>query len=134
MAKKELKCQQFLQKLLNIHAQIEEKTDELNYWQSQYDPCSADYTLSHEIQRRSEELQELIRKMNAQKMFATRLIDRLKDPLARIIMRRRYILCEPWNVIANLCGKMSTRNIYYIHNHSLEELENIYCGYEAVFI
>ena len=31
MAKKELKCQKFFQQLLNIHAQIEEKTDELNY-------------------------------------------------------------------------------------------------------
>ena len=61
MAKKELKCQKFFQQLLNIHAQIEEKTDELNYWQSQYDPCSADQALSTEIQRRTEELQGLIR-------------------------------------------------------------------------
>lgn len=134
MAKKELKCPKFFQQLLNIHAQIEEKTDELNYWQSQYDPCSADQALSTEIQRRTEELQGLIRKMNAQKMFATRLIDRLKDPIGRIILRRRYIFCEPWSVIADLCGNMSIRNVYYIHTQSLEELENIYCGYEAVFI
>lgn len=67
-------------------------------------------------------------------MFATRLIDRLKDPIGRIILRRRYIFREPWSVIADLCGNMSIRNVYCIHTQSLEELENIYCGYEAVFI
>ena len=134
MANKKLKCQQFLQRLFNIQAQIEEKTDELNYWRSQYDQCSADRMLSTEIQQRSEELQKLIRKMNAQKIFATRLIDRLKDPVGQIVLRRRYILGESWNAIAYFCNDMSIRNLYYIHNHSLEELENIYCGYEAVFI
>ena len=134
MAKKELKCQKFLQKLLHVQAQIEEKTAELNYWQSQYDPCSADYTLSQEIKSRSEELQKLIMKMNAQKMFATRLIDRLKDPIGQVIMRRRYIFGESWSEIAWNCGDMSIRNAYYIHTQSLEELEKLYCGYEAVFI
>ena len=134
MAKKELKCQKFLQKLLHIQEQIEEKTAELNYWQSQYDPCSADHILSEEIKSRSEELQKLIMKMNAQRMFATRLIDRLKDPIGQVIMRRRYIFGESWTEIAGICGAMSIRNAYYIHTQSLEELEKLYCGYEAVFI
>ena len=133
MAQKELKGKNFLHRLLKIQLQIDEKCDELAYWQKQSELCR-DPELSHDIRKRSEELQQLILEMNEQKLSATRLIDDLSDPVGRAILRRRYILCDTWSKIAAACGRMSERNAHYIHDQALLDFEAIYCGNEAALI
>ena len=133
MAQKELKGKNFLHRLLKIQLQIDEKCDELAYWQKQSEICR-DPELSRDIRKRSEELQQLILEMNEQKLSATRLIDDLSDPVGRAILRRRYILCDTWSKIAAACGRMSERNAHYIHDQALLDFEAIYCGNEAALI
>lgn len=133
MAQKELKGKNFLHRLLKIQLQIDEKCDELAYWQKQSEICR-DPELSRDIRERSEELQQLILEMNEQKLSATRLIDDLSDPVGRAILRRRYILCDTWSKIAAACGRMSERNAHYIHDQALLDFEAIYCGNEAALI
>jgi hypothetical protein len=114
--------------------QIDEKCDELAYWQKQSEFCQYDAELARSIRKRSEELEQLILEMNEQKMSATKLIDDLSDPVGRAILRRRYILCDTWSKIAAACGRMSERNAHYIHDQALLDFEKIYCGHEAAFI
>ena len=134
MAQKELKGKNFLHRLLKIQLQIDEKYDELAYWQKQSRLCSHDPALAQSIRERSEELQRLILEMNERKLSATKLIDDLGDPVGRAILRRRYILCDSWAKIAAACGKMSERNAHYIHDQALLDFEAIYCGNEAALI
>lgn len=134
MKQKELKCKKFLHCLLKIQLQIDEKNAELDYWNKQAPLCEADPTLAQNIRCRKEELMSLISQMNAQKISATRLIDRLGDPVGQAILRRRYILCNTWSDVAEACGRMSERNAHYIHDQAMLDLEKIYCGSETVFI
>ena len=134
MAQTELKGKTFLHRLLKIQLQIDEKCDELAYWQKQSEFCQYDAELARSIRKRSEELEQLILEMNEQKMSATKLIDDLTDPVGRAILRRRYILCDTWTKIAAACGRMSERNAHYIHDQALLDFEKIYCGHEAAFI
>ena len=134
MTQNELKGKKFLHRLLKIQVQIDEKYDELDYWNKQAEICERDPALSEDIHRRTEELRSLIMTMNAQKMSATKLIDGLADPVGRAVLRRRYILCDTWSNVAEACGRMSERNAHYIHDQALLDFEKIYCGYEAVFI
>ena len=90
MAQTELKGKTFLHRLLKIQLQIDEKCDELAYWQKQSEFCQYDAELARSIRKRSEELEQLILEMNEQKMSATKLIDDLSDPVGRAILRRRY--------------------------------------------
>ena len=134
MAKKDLQGKKFLHQLLKIQLQIDEKTDELEYWKSQLNVCQNNSRLIKNIWNRSEELSELIHQMNEKKILATKLIDDLADPVGRAILRRRYILCESWQDIALACGRMCERNAHYIHDKALLDFEEIYCGSEAAFI
>ena len=134
MASQELKGKTFLNRLLKIQLQIDEKRDELDYWKKQRELCFNNSELSDGIRQRAEELQMLIMAMNAQKLSATKLIDSVSDPVERAILRRRYILCDTWSRVAEACGKMSERNAHYIHDQALLDFEKIYCGYETVFI
>ena len=134
MAQKELKGKNFLHRLLKIQLQIDEKCDELTYWQKQGEICAQDTELAKNIQIRAEELRQLIVEMNDRKLAATKLIDDLSDPVGRAILRRRYILCDTWAKIAAACGRMSERNAHYIHDQALLDFEKIYCGNHAVFI
>ena len=133
MAKKELQGKNFLHRLLKFQTQIDEKYDELAYWQKQSVYCAENEEITENIKLRSEELRRLIVTMNEQKLSATKLIDSLNDPVGRAILRRRYILCDTWTKIASSCGKMSERNAHYIHDQALLDFEKIYCGNEAVF-
>ena len=119
---------------MKIQLQIDEKCDELAYWQKQSELCTNDTALAQNIRVRTVELQQLILEMNEQKLSATKLIDDLSDPVGRAILRRRYILCDTWSKIALACGKMSERNAHYIHDQALLDFEKIYCGSEAAFI
>ena len=85
------------------------------------------------VEKRSEELQDMIRLLTEQKLSATKLIDSVEDPIGRAILRRRYIFCDTWKKIAIACGKMSERNAHYIHDQALLDFERIYCGSKAVF-
>ena len=134
MAQKELKGKNFLHRLLKIQLQIDEKCDELTYWQKQGEICAQDTELAKNIQIRAEELRQLIVEMNDRKLVATKLIDNLSDPVGRAILRRRYILCDTWAKIAAACGRMSERNAHYIHDQALLDFETIYCGSEAALI
>ena len=134
MAKKDLQGKKFLHQLLKIQLQIDEKTDELNYWKSQLELCCNDPHLVKNIWQRSDELAALILKMNEQKILATNLIDSLDDPVGRAILRRRYILCESWQDIALACGRMCERNAHYIHDKALLDFVEIYCGSKAAVV
>ena len=123
MASQELKGKKFLNRLLKIQLQIDEKRDELDYWKKQRELCFNNTELSDGIRQRAEELQMLIMAMNAQKLSATKLIDSVSDPVERAILRRRYILCDTWSRVAEACGKMSERNAHYIHDQALLDFE-----------
>ncbi len=127
MVKNELKGKAFLDCLLKFETDIGEKTAELTYWK---ELCSlhCDDVLAEDIKKREQELSELISSMTEKKLVATRLIDGMKDPVGRAILRRRYILCDTWAKIANACGRMSERNAHYIHDQALLDFEKIYCG------
>jgi hypothetical protein len=129
----ELQGKRFLQKLLKIQVQIDEKTDEFEYWKKQRVFCDENSQLSRNIRKRAEELHDLVQSMNEQKLLATELIERINDPVARTILLRRYILCDTWTTIAAACGRMSERNAHYIHNQALLEFEDIYRGEKAAF-
>ena len=90
--------------------------------------------IAKNVEKRSDELQKMIRSLTEQKLSATKLIDSVEDPVGRAILRRRYILCDTWKKIAIACGRMSERNAHYIHDQALLDFEKIYCGNHAVFI
>ena len=68
----------------------------------------------------------LIQSLTKKKLDATRMIDKMEDPVARAVLRRRYILCDTWARIADSCGGMSERNAHYIHDMALLDFEKIY--------
>ena len=134
MKTKELKGKRFLEHISKMEAQLEEKNDELAYWKRQKMIYQEDKMIAENVEKRSVELQAMIRLLTEQKLSATKLIDSVEDPVGRAILRRRYILCDTWKKIAVACGKMSERNAHYIHDQALLDFEKIYCGSKAVFI
>ncbi len=127
MMKPELKGKEFLERLLKFETDIGEKSAELAYWKS----CGKEFptgTLAPEIERRERELESIISEMTEKKLVATRMIDELRDPVGRAILRRRYILCDTWSRIADACGGMSERNAHYIHDNAMLDFERIFCG------
>ena len=134
MAQEGLKGKKFLYCIFNIQLQINEISEELDYWQQQTEFCGQNLELLRDIHHRTAELHSLITTMNERKMSATKLIDAVSDPVGRAILRRRYILCNSWSDIAEACGKMTERNAHYIHDRALMDFEKIYCGCETVFI
>ena len=64
MAQQELKGKTFLHRLLKIQLQIDEKCDELAYWQKQSEFCQYDAELARSIRKRSEELEQLQNTVN----------------------------------------------------------------------
>lgn len=126
MIKTELKGKAFLECLLKFETDISEKSDELSYWKS----CGREFSAGNlfpEIERREKELESIISEMTEKKLVATRMIDELRDPVGRAILRRRYILCDTWSKIADACGGMSERNAHYIHDNALIDFEKIFC-------
>lgn len=81
---------------------------------------------SEDISARERELELLIQALTKKKLDATRMIDKMEDPVARAVLRRRYILCDTWARIADSCGGMSERNAHYIHDMALLDFEKIY--------
>ncbi len=134
MKTKDLEGRRFLEHILKMEAQLDEKNDELAYWKKQQMMFGEDEIITQNIKKRSEELRKMICLLTEQKLSATKLIDSVEDPIGRAILRRRYILCDTWKKIASACGKMSERNAHYIHDQALLDFEQIYCGREAVFI
>ncbi len=134
MKTKELEGKRFLEYISKMEAQLDEKTDELAYWEKQKTLYKEDEIITKTVEERSEELQSMIRTLTEQKLSATKLIDSVEDPVGRAILRRRYILCDTWKKIAAACGRMSERNAHYIHDQALLDFEKIYRGSKAVFI
>ena len=133
MKTKELKGKLFLEHISKMEAQLDEKNDELAYWEMQKKIYREDETIAKTVKKRSKELHDMICMLTEQKLSATKLIDSVEDPIGRAILRRRYILCDTWKKIAVACGKMSERNAHYIHDQALLDFERIYCGSKAVF-
>ena len=133
MKTKELKGKIFLEHISKMEAQLDEKNDELAYWEMQKKIYREDETIAKTVEKRSKELHDMICMLTEQKLSATKLIDSVEDPIGRAILRRRYILCDTWKKIAVACGKMSERNAHYIHDQALLDFERIYCGSKAVF-
>ena len=134
MKTKELMGKRFLEHISKMETQLGEKNDELAYWQKQRRIYREDESIAQTVEKRSEELQDMIRTLTEQKLSATKLIDSLEDPIGRAILRRRYILCDTWKKIAATCGKMSERNAHYIHDQALLDFEKIYRGSKAAFL
>lgn len=134
MKTKDLRGKHFLEHILKMEAQLDEKNDELLYWKKQKILFGEDEMITKNIEKRAEELQKMLIILMEQKLSATKMIDSVEDPIGRAILRRRYILCDTWKKIASACGKMSERNAHYIHDQALLDFEKIYCGIEAVFI
>ena len=134
MKTKELKGKRFLEHISKMEAQLEEKNDELAYWKRQKMIYQEDKMIAENVEKRSVELQAMIRLLTEQKLSATKLIDSVEDPVGRAILRRRYILCDTWKKIAVACGKMSERNAHDIHDQALLDFEKIYCGSKAVLL
>ncbi len=122
----ELTCKHFLECLLDLDTEIDEQKTELAFWQRKRkrETCLSG---EQDIERRVAELELRIRDVTERKLFATRLIDTLEDPVARAILRRRYILGDTWTDVAQGCGGMSSRNARYIHDHALFAFEKIFC-------
>ena len=123
MNKEQLKGKRFLEDLLKYATEIGEKTAELAYWRAD---GLAENSDSEDISAREQELELLIQSLTKKKLDATRMIDKMEDPVARAVLRRRYILCDTWARIADSCGGMSERNVHYIHDMALLDFEKIY--------
>lgn len=54
---------------------------------------------------------------------AKKIISMLEDPKKEAILRRRYILCQKWEVIA-VDMEFDLRYVYKLHGEALLELEN----------
>lgn len=123
MNKEQLKGKRFLEDLLKYATEIGEKTAELAYWRAD---GLAENSDSEDISAREQELELLIQSLTKKKLDTTRMIDKMEDPVARAVLRRRYILCDTWARIADSCGGMSERNAHYIHDMALLDFEKIY--------
>ena len=105
--------------------EIGEKTAELAYWQAA-GGYSSGTSEADEILEREAELERLIRTLTQKKLDATRMIDEIQDPVARAVLRRRYILGDTWAKVAENCGGMSERNAHYVHDIALFDFEKIF--------
>ncbi len=122
----ELQGKRFLDRIMKYDAEIKEKKAELAFWRQKREEEKT-LAASQEIKRREAELSRKLRDMAANKLLATHLIDSLEDPIARSIMRSRYILGDTWSRVADDCGGMTERNARYIHDHALISFEELYC-------
>ena len=66
-----------------------------------------------------------IARMAKEKIAVSNAIDRLSDPITRIVMKRRYILGEQWWKIARCCNQCE-RNLRYIKKNTLDEFARIF--------
>lgn len=129
MVKEKLTGKEFLECLRLWKTEMMEKTDELTFWQSM-EGSSEDGELAMEIADREAALLLYIREMKEKKLLATKLIDKIDDPVGRAILRRRYIFGETWAKIGTDCGGMSARNAHYIHDNTLVLFEKIFSEYD----
>ena len=67
----ELQGKRFLEYISKMEAQLDEKNDELAYWEKQKNIYKEDETIAQTVERRSEELQGMIRLLTEQKLSAT---------------------------------------------------------------
>lgn len=125
MDKETNSAKEFLEGLRVWKTELAEKTDELLFWKS-LGGDNSEGELAFEIADREEKLARLIREMKEQKLLATKLMDKIDDPIGRVILRRRYILGETWAKIGADCGGMSERNARYIHDCTLKTFEKIF--------
>lgn len=125
MKKEDLRGKKYLESLLWYGTEIGEKTAELAYWQAA-GVYSSGTSEADEILEREAELERLIRTLTQKKLDATRMIDEIQDPVARAVLRRRYILGDTWAKVAENCGGMSERNAHYVHDIALFDFEKIF--------
>lgn len=125
MKKEDMRGKRYLEGLLQYGTEIGEKTAELAYWRSSGEDSSGNAG-SPAIAQREEEIEALIHALTRKKLDATRMIDEMEDPVARAVLRRRYILGDTWAKVAESCGGMSERNAHYIHDMALEDFEKIF--------
>ncbi|MBQ9747807.1 MAG: hypothetical protein IJV98_03380 [Clostridia bacterium] len=122
---KTLKCRQYLNNMITASAEIEEQRTELAFW-SERIRGKEGTRIEPEIRRREEELTLRINDMVEKKLAMTRMIDAITDPIARTILRSRYVFGQKWSCIAENCGGMSERNARYIHDNALFDFEEIF--------
>ena len=71
------------------------------------------------------QLDEKIKRLQAEKLAVSRAIERIPDIVARMIFNARYNLGYTWNEVTTKAVKMSNRNAITIHNKSMPEFEKI---------
>lgn len=125
MSKDNSEGKKFLDDLLKYTADIEELQAELAYWRESTGAASV-APVDEMIRERTGELEKAICNLRQKKLEATRMIDEMGDPVGRAILRRRYILGDPWVKIAGECGNMSQRNAHYIHDEAMKQFDEIY--------
>lgn len=77
-----------------------------------------------EARLRARENDKKIAKMIGEQIAVSLAVEKLSDPLARAVMKRRYVLGETWRKIARE-SKLGERNLHYIKQSCLEELETL---------
>lgn len=71
------------------------------------------------------QLDEKIKRLQAEKLTVSRAIERIPDIVARMIFNARYNLGYTWDEVTTKAVKMSNRNAIIIHNKSMPEFEKI---------
>ena len=71
------------------------------------------------------QLDEKIKRLQAEKLTVSRAIERIPDIVARMIFNARYNLGYTWDEVTTKAVKMSNRNAITIHNKSMPEFEKI---------
>lgn len=67
------------------------------------------------------ELEKKIRRLSVEKAAMSRAIERVKDPIARMIYTSRIMLGDPWReTVTKVRG--TERNLRYIYDRNLDEL------------
>ena len=125
--KPEFQCKHFLSAASKLATQIRDQQKELSFWNNARVSGAGD-GLEEKIQCREKEIEKNMWELLQRKLMLTKLIDRIDDPIARIIYRNRYIFDKTWASIAEICGGMSERNARYIHDNAMPDLEEIYCN------
>ena len=72
------------------------------------------------------QLDEKIKRLQAEKLAVSRAIERIPDIIARMIYNGRYNLGHTWEKVARDSGRMCSRNAKYIHDKTLPEFEKLF--------
>lgn len=132
-AKKELKNVEFIRDdIQNLEEKIEEMDTKIKGSAIQYGDkvqCSsegAEKLLCSYIDMKSE-YQNMVAQRNNQILEILRKINKIRNYKQQIVLRERYINCNPWKTIALRMGKdkYSESTLHRIHRLALIEYQNI---------